>query len=419
MTMRKCTRCLVPETVDTISFDEEGVCSVCRQVETKKDRIDWADRQRQLDAIIEEYKGKDLYDCIVPYSGGKDSVFQLYPDLVSITLLAPTDDPATPDDPDAARAPEAKVPDEPLPDARKPPVLGHRDRGFPVDKATERELSVVRPLDKREGGPSLKVVFAADRKTLDHITEASEFLATYRLLNREKKAIDQAFFKAYLAAGFGVSLFAALIGRVLARYVTRRIEALAAATQAVGAGDLTVRVPVEGQDELTDLARAFNRMLGELTESRARIEFLGKMGTWQEMARRLAHEIKNPLTPIQLAVQECHLRYDGSNRSFRKLLDTTREIVEEEVGTLRRLVTEFSNFARLPRASLEEGDLTAYLREQREKLAVTEGDGEDEAGLLQGVVPRWSLPARPIGWVPRTVPLGRDVLLEADVYGTD
>jgi len=325
------------------------------------------------------------------------NAFQLYPDLVSITLLAPTaDDPDAPDDPDAVKAPEGKVPDEPLPDARKPPVLGHRDRGFPVDKATERELSVVRPLDKREGGPSLKVVFAADRKTLDHITEASEFLATYRLLNREKKAIDQAFFEAYLAAGFCVSLFAALIGRVLARYVTRRIEALAAATQAVGAGDLTVRVPVEGQDELTDLARAFNRMLGELTESRARIEFLGKMGTWQEMARRLAHEIKNPLTPIQLAVQECHLRYDGSNRSFRKLLDTTREIVEEEVGTLRRLVTEFSNFARLPRASLEEGDLAAYLREQRDKLAVTEGDGEDEAGLLQGVVPRWSLPSRPL-----------------------
>lgn len=76
--MKRCTRCLTVETVDTITFDDEGVCSVCRQIEVKKDVIDWADRWRQLEAIIAEYKGKGLYDCIVPYSGGKDSVFQLY-----------------------------------------------------------------------------------------------------------------------------------------------------------------------------------------------------------------------------------------------------------------------------------------------------------------------------------------------------
>jgi len=76
--VRKCTRCLTPETVDTITYDAEGVCSVCRQVEFKKDKIDWADRQTQLDAIIAEHKGKGLYDCIVPFSGGKDSVFQLW-----------------------------------------------------------------------------------------------------------------------------------------------------------------------------------------------------------------------------------------------------------------------------------------------------------------------------------------------------
>ncbi|WP_424984243.1 N-acetyl sugar amidotransferase [Maritalea sp. S77] len=76
--MKKCTRCLVPETVDTISFDEEGVCSVCRQVEFKEDKIDWSKRAEELDALIDEYKNKGLYDCIVPFSGGKDSVFQLW-----------------------------------------------------------------------------------------------------------------------------------------------------------------------------------------------------------------------------------------------------------------------------------------------------------------------------------------------------
>ena len=86
--MRKCTRCLVPETVDTITFDEQGVCSVCRQIETKKDVIDWGARWTQLQEIIGEYQGKGLYDCIVPYSGGKDSVFQLYY-IVRVLKLKP------------------------------------------------------------------------------------------------------------------------------------------------------------------------------------------------------------------------------------------------------------------------------------------------------------------------------------------
>ncbi len=76
--MKVCTRCLAPETIDTLTFDEYGVCSVCRQSEVKKDKINWADRWKQLEGIIAEHKGKGLYDCIVPYSGGKDSVFQLW-----------------------------------------------------------------------------------------------------------------------------------------------------------------------------------------------------------------------------------------------------------------------------------------------------------------------------------------------------
>ena len=76
--MKRCTRCLTKETVDTITFDEFGVCSVCRQIEFKKEKIDWEARGRQLQDIIARHKGKGLYDCVVPYSGGKDSVFQLW-----------------------------------------------------------------------------------------------------------------------------------------------------------------------------------------------------------------------------------------------------------------------------------------------------------------------------------------------------
>lgn len=76
--MKRCTRCLTKETVDTITFDEFGVCSVCRQVEFKKEKIDWAAREVQLQEMIARHKGKGNYDCVVPYSGGKDSVFQLW-----------------------------------------------------------------------------------------------------------------------------------------------------------------------------------------------------------------------------------------------------------------------------------------------------------------------------------------------------
>ena len=147
-----------------------------------------------------------------------------------------------------------------------------------------------------------------------------------------------------------------MLGFFLARGITRRINRLSVAIDHVAAGNLDVRVPVTGSDELTELARVFNRMLGEMQQSRARIEYLQRIGAWQEMAQRLAHEIKNPLTPIQLAVQECHRKYAGDDPRFRALLDTTLEIVEEEVGTLRRLVGNFSSFARLPHAELKRGE---------------------------------------------------------------
>jgi N-acetyl sugar amidotransferase len=76
--LKRCTRCLLPETYETIEFDAQGVCNLCRGAEFKKTDIDWDERKRLLDRLIEKHRGKGDYDCIVPYSGGKDSTFQLY-----------------------------------------------------------------------------------------------------------------------------------------------------------------------------------------------------------------------------------------------------------------------------------------------------------------------------------------------------
>lgn len=76
--MRYCTKCILPESAETLQFDEAGVCNVCRQAEIKHEEIDWDARRKILDEIADQYRGKNQYDCIVPFSGGKDSTFQLW-----------------------------------------------------------------------------------------------------------------------------------------------------------------------------------------------------------------------------------------------------------------------------------------------------------------------------------------------------
>lgn len=76
--MKRCTRCGLPETHETIAFDDHGVCNICRQHEYKKDAIDWTANRKALGELIEEHRGKYAYDCIVPFSGGKDSTWTLY-----------------------------------------------------------------------------------------------------------------------------------------------------------------------------------------------------------------------------------------------------------------------------------------------------------------------------------------------------
>ena len=291
-------------------------------------------------------------------------------------------------------------------------VLGSAGRGRPLDPKTENRFEVVRALaagshdsahgpdadeaapradeqleaprltdDDTGAGPELVAVFAAQRARFDELGEASQFVESYHRIEKRREADEQSYVLAFSAL-LGITILAAVgVGSLVARDVARRVVELEQATQKVAAGDLTVRVPEVRDDELGRLARAFNRMLEEVAESRARIEYLQRISAWQEMARRLAHEIKNPLTPIQLAAQEIHRRYDGKNPEYQSLLDTTLEVVEDEVGTLRRLVTEFSDFARLPRAELERADLAEFLRELAERPLLGDEERRSDPAL--------------------------------------
>lgn len=78
MELKRCLRCVMPETQERIVFDEKGVCGACRQAELKQTKIDWKEREKALVELIEQYRGKYAYDCLIPFSGGKDSTFTAY-----------------------------------------------------------------------------------------------------------------------------------------------------------------------------------------------------------------------------------------------------------------------------------------------------------------------------------------------------
>jgi len=275
-------------------------------------------------------------------------------------------------------------------------ILARRDRGRPFDDKTEKRLPVRRALGPEGTGPTLVATFAFPSKYEEELTQAGEVREIYTQLEKGRAKVYAPAYEAF-AALLGITVVVTFVlGFFLARGITRRINHLSVAINRVAAGDFDVRVPVTGSDELTELARVFNRMLGEMQQSRARIEYLQRIGAWQEMAQRLAHEIKNPLTPIQLAVQECHRKYAGDDVRFRGLLDTTLEIVEEEVGTLRRLVGNFSAFARLPHAELREASLRDFLRECSEQLghlgAELPDEGTDDVLVAHDVEVKWEVP---------------------------
>jgi nitrogen fixation/metabolism regulation signal transduction histidine kinase len=216
------------------------------------------------------------------------------------------------------------------------------------------------------GGAVLECTFAVQARVFAELDEARALAEQTRQLDQLRDSIQRSYLLSYGTLLAVLSLLAAGGGIWLARRTTRRVDALVAAVRQLAAGDLSVQVDDRGaRDEIAALSSAFNEMVREVRESRDRIVYLEKISGWQEVARRLAHEIKNPLTPIQLSFQELEARWKRSpaDPSFGKLLTDAGEIVREEIGTLQRLVADFTAFARLPEAAPEPADLGDVVEE--------------------------------------------------------
>ena len=161
----------------------------------------------------------------------------------------------------------------------------------------------------------------------------------------EERDLQRGFFLTYiiLAASFWVVALALLV--YLAHRISRPIQNLTAGLTQVAAGDLNARVEARGEDEVGSAIQAFNSMAEQLKASTERLVTIRQLEGLQLLARKMAHEVKNSLTPIRLTVEEMIERYDEADRPF---MEQAAQIVVEEIETLERRVRAFSQFAAEP-----------------------------------------------------------------------
>lgn len=216
-------------------------------------------------------------------------------------------------------------------------------------------------------GATFECTFAVEAQFFADLSEARDLAEVYKSADALRADIQHSYVRAFAVILGAWAIAAGLVGILMARRTTRRLSDLVRAVRELAQGNLDVQVDAgRANDEVTGLAIAFNAMVREVRESRDRIVYLEKISGWQEVARRLAHEIKNPLTPIQLAFQQLDTRYQALEEkepSFSALLADVREIVREEIGTLQRLVEDFSGFARLPDVRTEPSELGDFVDE--------------------------------------------------------
>ena len=162
-----------------------------------------------------------------------------------------------------------------------------------------------------------------------------------------------------LAASFWLAAMVLLI--YLANRISRPIRQLTDGLGQLASGDLGARVEARRDDEIGRAIQAFNHMAEKLQESTERLVYLRQLASWQTLARKMAHELKNSLTPIRLTVEEMLARYDEADRAF---MEQATQIVVDEIEALGRRIRAFSQFAAEPPVQPAEVDVNSLLQER-------------------------------------------------------
>lgn len=169
---------------------------------------------------------------------------------------------------------------------------------------------------------------------------------------------------AYGVASGGI-LLAIVCSLWIAARVSRPIEALASAAESIAEGNWDVTVPVRGRGELTVLARSFNHMTEQLAAQRERLVQTERVAAWRELARRLAHELKNPLFPLQLTVENLARSRELPPAEFDEVFEESTRTLGMEIANLKTIIGRFSDFSRMPKPQLEAIDAAAVVERVR------------------------------------------------------
>lgn len=190
--------------------------------------------------------------------------------------------------------------------------------------------------------------------------------------NQAKKRYDKkTFLRPYIQSISGLLLFILSIAIVvfsigvsivLSKNITKPVLELENSARLVALGDFSIRLYRDTSDELSLLYNSFNTMVRQLNESRKAMFHMQKIKAWGEVGNKLLHEIKNPLTPIRLSAERMRKRFIEKHDNIEKIILNGTETIIEEVNALQHILSEFSQFARLPKAKLEVNNINLIVK---------------------------------------------------------
>ncbi len=200
---------------------------------------------------------------------------------------------------------------------------------------------------------------AADDETIDAIplSGRDDKLLGVLLIGNSRRAyveLRQHIRSAALLCGTAGIVLAILLSGWAAARVTRPVEQLARAAREVASGDWNAQVAIHSSDELGELAESFNRMTHELQAQKEHLVQAERVAAWRELARRLAHELKNPLFPLQLTVENLLRAHQQSAEQFEEMFQESSTTLLAEIANLKAIVSRFSEFSTMPQPQFQQ-----------------------------------------------------------------
>ena len=201
-----------------------------------------------------------------------------------------------------------------------------------------------------------------DPEILRYLNETEEAVSFYYSVENSQTGIKVTFAIIYIIVVTLLLFLSTSIAITFASRLTKPIVNLIGASNAISKGALDVKVPnIDADDELKQLNLNFNSMIDRLKKQQDKLLATERYEAWESVARKLAHEIKNPLTPIQLSIDRLREKYSkkisGESENFEKYLET----INRQIKDIENLVNEFSNFARMPRPIFKKINITEII----------------------------------------------------------